>query len=68
MVLNREFLMTHFSVGERVIVRYGRQQGQQGTILKIQPENVYAVKVKDGPILCFTEKGLEPEKARVQEV
>jgi ribosomal protein L24 len=67
-VLNREILMTRFSVGEQVIVRYGRQQGQQGAVLKIQPANVYTVKVKDGPILCFSEKGLEQEKERVQEV
>ena len=58
-------VMTRFSVGEQVIIRYGRQQGQKATILKCQPAEVYEVKVKDGAILFFSGKGLEREKERV---
>ncbi len=60
--------MTRFSVGERVIIRYGKQQGQLATILKIQPANVYTVKVEDGSVLCFSDKGLEQEKKPVLKV
>jgi len=67
-VLTREIFMTRFAVGEQVIIRFGRQQGQQATILKIQPANVYTVKVKDGSVLCYSDKGLEQEKKRVLEV
>jgi len=51
--------MTRFAVGEQVIVRFGRQQGQKATIIKSQPADVYQVKVEDGSVLFFTGKGLE---------
>jgi hypothetical protein len=50
--------MTHFSVGEQVIIRYGRQQGQKGTIIRSQLVDVYEVKVEDGSILNYSSKGL----------
>jgi hypothetical protein len=57
--------MTRFSVGEQVIIRYGRHQGQKATIIKSQAEDAYRVKVEDGTILFFSSKGLEKEKERV---
>jgi len=57
--------MTHFSVGEQVIIRWGNHQGQKATIIKSQLGNAYRVKVEDGPILFFSSKGLEKEKERV---
>jgi len=59
--------MTHFSVGEQVIIRYGRHEGQKATIiLRSQPGDTYRVKVEDGSVLFFTSKGLKKEKERVQ--
>jgi len=59
--------MTHFSVGEQVIIRYGRHEGQKATIiLRSQPGDAYRVKVEDGSVLFFTSKGLKKEKERVQ--
>jgi hypothetical protein len=57
--------MTHFSVGEQVIIRWGNHQGQKATIIKSQLGNAYRVKVEDGPILFFSSKGLEKEKEGV---
>ena len=59
--------MTRFAVGEQVIIRFGRQQGRKGTILKRQPAEVYEVKVEGGAILFFSGKGLEREKERVEQ-
>jgi hypothetical protein len=58
----REILMTAFTVGDRVIIRYGTHQGQKGTVIKAQDSHVYEVKVEDGHILFFSEKGLDKEK------
>ena len=57
--------MTRFAVGEQVIVRFGRQQGQKATIIKSQPGDAHRVKAEDGTILFFTSKGLVKEKERV---
>ena len=57
--------MTHFSVGEQVIIRYGRHEGQKAIILRSQPEDAYRVKAEDGTVLFFTSKGLEKKKERV---
>jgi hypothetical protein len=51
--------MTRFSVGERVIIRYGRHQGQRATIIKSQPAGAYRVKLEDGIVLFYSSKGLE---------
>jgi hypothetical protein len=56
--------MTRFSVGEQVVIRYGRHQGQRATVIKIQPGDAYRVKVEDGTVLFFSSKGLEKEKER----
>ena len=51
--------MTHFSVGDQVVIRFGKQQGQKATIIKTPQADVYKVKVEDGYILYFSGKGLE---------
>jgi hypothetical protein len=51
--------MIYFSVGDEVTIRYGRQQGQKGRIIRTQVADVYEVKVADGRILCFSAKGLQ---------
>jgi redox-sensitive bicupin YhaK (pirin superfamily) len=53
---------THFSVGDQVIIRYGRHQGQKGKIIKSQQADVYEVRVEDGSVLFFSGKGLDKEK------
>jgi hypothetical protein len=58
----REVFMARFSVGEQVIIRYGRDQGQKATIMKSQPGDAYKVKAEDGSILFFSGKGLEKDK------
>jgi len=58
--------MTYFSIGDHVIVRYGRRQGQMATIMGIQSGDAYRVKVEDGSILFFSSKGLDREKERVE--
>jgi hypothetical protein len=58
----RESFMTHFSVGEKVIIRYGRHQGQKAIIIKSQPGDAHRVKVEDGTVLFFTSKGLEKQE------
>ena len=58
--------MTRFSVGEQVIIQYGKHQGPKATILKSQPADAYKVKAEDGSILFFSSKGLERETGRVQ--
>ena len=53
--------MTRFSVGDRVIVRYGTHQGQRGRVIKTQQADVYEVKIADGFVLFFSAKGLEKD-------
>jgi hypothetical protein len=50
--------MTHFCVGDRVIIRYGRHQGQKAKIIKSTQTDVFQVKVEDGFVLFFSGKGL----------
>jgi ribosomal protein L24 len=57
--------MTHFSVGEQVIIRYGKHQGQKAKIMKCPPGDAYKVKVEDGTVLFYSGKGLEKEKKQV---
>jgi hypothetical protein len=59
--------MTRFSVGDQVIIRYGRHQGQKAVILKSQLSDGYKVKVEDGSILFFSGKGLEKGQGGVQQ-
>jgi len=54
--------MTHFSVGDRVIIRYGKHRGQEASILKSPEPHVYKVKAVDGFILYYSGKGLKTEK------
>jgi hypothetical protein len=57
--------MTRFSLGEQVVIRFGIQEGQRAKIIEIQSACVYKVKVEDGTVLYFSNKGLEKEKARI---
>ena len=54
--------MTHFAVGDRVLIRYGKRQGRKADIIKSRTAGVYQVKTEDGFILYFSCKGLEREK------
>ncbi len=54
--------MSNFSVGDQVIIRFGKQQGQRATILKSQPADAYIVKIEDGSVLFFSGKGLEKQE------
>jgi len=60
-----ETLVTRYSVGDRVMIRYGKRQGERATILKVQAAEVYVVKAKDGVVLFFSGKGLQQEPVRV---
>ena len=51
--------MSHFCVGDHVIIRYGRQQGQKAPIIARQLADVYKVKTEDGSLLFLSGKGLE---------
>lgn len=53
--------MVRFSEGEQVVVRYGRHQGQKGTIMTCQAGDAYKVKVEDGTVLFYSGKGLDKE-------
>ena len=55
--------MTGFSVGDQVIIRYGKHQGQKANILKCPEAHVYKVKAEDGFILYYSGKGLAKEGA-----
>jgi ribosomal protein L24 len=59
--------MTYFANGDRVIIRFGKQQGQKGTIIGTQPANVYKVKTEDGSVHYYSWKGLATEKEGLQE-
>ena len=56
---NQEVFMSHFSIGDHVTIRYGRQQGQKAAIIDSQPAAVYKVKVEDGAVLFYSATGLE---------
>ncbi len=58
--------MTSFSVGEEVIILYGRHERQKGVILKALVPDAYKVRVEDGTILFFSSRGLEKDKGEVK--
>ena len=60
--------MTHFSVGEQVIIRYGLQQSKKAQILRYTRPDSYLVKVEDGSVRFFSSKGLEKENEAIQKV
>jgi hypothetical protein len=59
-----EVFMTRFSVGDQVIVRWGREEGQRAKIMQSQPDDVYKVKVENGSVLFFSGKGLAKEEVQ----
>jgi hypothetical protein len=58
--------MDRFVVGNRVIIRYGTQSGQKGTIVNNQEADVFRVRLEDGSVLFFCGKGLEKAKEQGQ--
>jgi len=54
-------------VGDAVIIRFGKQQGQKATVLKSQPGDAYTVKLEDGSVLFFSGKGLAPAEGAAQQ-
>ncbi len=54
--------MTRFTVGDQVVIRYGKHQGHRATVLETQPADVYKVRAEDGFILYYSGKGLESER------
>ena len=50
--------MTHLSVGDQVVIRFGKQQGLKGKIIGSQPADAYKVKVEDGSVRYYSGKGL----------
>jgi hypothetical protein len=59
--------MTRFAVGEQVIIRYGKHQGQKARIIKSQLADTYMVKAEDGFVLFYSGKGLEKNSEEVQQ-
>jgi ribosomal protein L24 len=55
--------MIRFSLGDRVIIRYGKRSGKKATVIKVQPADVYQVKAEDGAILFFSGAGIEKDTA-----
>lgn len=51
--------MTLFSVGDQVVIRFGKHEGQRAIILKRQAAQAYTVRVEDGSVLVFSGKGLK---------
>jgi hypothetical protein len=51
--------MRQFSVGDQVVIRYGRHQGKKATVIKCQLVDGYLVKLEDGFVLFYSAKGLE---------
>jgi len=59
-----EMLMIRLSVGDQVTIRFGKQQGLKGKIIKSPQADVYKVKVDDGSIRYYSGKGLEREQVQ----
>jgi hypothetical protein len=59
------FMTPRYAVGEHVIIRYGRHQGQKARIIKSQQADTYTVKAEDGFVRIYSGKGLEKERAKV---
>jgi len=55
--------MTHFSLGDLVVIRYGKHQGEKARIIKSIPADDYKIKTEDGFVLFYTGKGLEKAQA-----
>ena len=60
--------MTRFFVGDRVIIRYGRHEGQKAKIIKTSQADAFMVKVEEGSVLFFSGKGLQKQEDAGQRV
>jgi hypothetical protein len=61
----RSSTVIRFSLGEQVIIRFGKRTGKKATIIKVQPADVYEVKAEDGAILFFSAVGIEKDAAPI---
>jgi hypothetical protein len=59
----RKMAMTHFIVGDQVIIRYGTHQGEKATVMKSIRADDYKVKTEDGFVLFYSGKGLAKAQA-----
>jgi hypothetical protein len=57
--------VTRFSVGDQVVIRFGRHQGQMAKIIESQPAHVYKMRLEGGPVLFYSGKGLAREKEQI---
>lgn len=60
--------MTRFALGEQVIIRFGRHQGQKASIIKVQLADSYTVRIEDGFVRFYSGKGLEKAKEDVHAI
>ena len=54
--------MAQFSLGDKVVIRYGKRQGEKARIIKSIPGDDYKVKTEHGFVLFYTGKGLEKDQ------
>ena len=55
--------MTNFAVGDQVVIRYGKHQGDKARIIKSISLDNYKVKREDGFVVFYSGKGLEKAPA-----
>jgi hypothetical protein len=54
----RKMAMTHFTVGDQVVIRYGKHQGEKAKIMKSIRADDYKIKTEEGFVLFYSGKGL----------
>jgi hypothetical protein len=50
--------MDAFNVGDRVIIRYGQWQGEEGEVVGKQRGGIYDVRLSSGTVLFFSRASL----------
>jgi hypothetical protein len=55
--------MTPFCVGERVTILSGDRRDQRGEVVRVQPVQVYQVRLGDGALLLYSQESLAREPA-----
>lgn len=51
--------MTRFTIGDLVRIRYGKQAGLKGEVIKSLSVDSYEVRLEDSSVFFFSSKGLE---------
>jgi hypothetical protein len=51
--------MGAFSIGDRVIIRFGNWQGHRGEIVERQQAQVFRINIERGPSLLYSSAGLQ---------